>query len=181
MNPHWSPVNHHYEKWLDSTAKADFYEIRRIRHEPYTVSGTQHKSLFFETVPFPGRMQNFGYGDWREAQDVKILDTYDHSLPQTEKDPGSFTLPCLFIISVLIKLLLTLEQDEGKSHAGTLIDIPVFVGSFSIISGFTIIDDDDMTKDVVLGMKFCKKYASCQRIMKRFALGNNYERIMEDE
>ncbi|GJV08525.1 hypothetical protein Tco_1346181 [Tanacetum coccineum] len=123
-----------------STAKADFYEIRRIRHEPYTVSGTQHKSLFFETVPFPGRMQNFGYGDWREAQDVKILDTYDHSLPQTEKDPGSFTLPC-----------------------------------------FTIIDNDDMTKDVVLGMKFCKKYASCQRIMKRFALGNNYERIMEDE
>ncbi|GJT74738.1 ribonuclease H-like domain-containing protein [Tanacetum coccineum] len=73
------------------------------------------------------------------------------------------------------------DKDEGKSHAGTLIDIPVFVGSFSIISGFTIIDDDDMTKDVVLGMKFCKKYASCQRIMKRFALGNNCERIMEDE
>ncbi|GJY15863.1 hypothetical protein Tco_0386285 [Tanacetum coccineum] len=49
------------------------------------------------------------------------------------------------------------------------------------VSGFTIVDDDDMTKDVVLGMKFCKKYASCQRIMKEFALGNNYERIMEDE
>ncbi|GJR61388.1 hypothetical protein Tco_1503550 [Tanacetum coccineum] len=32
--------------------------------------------------------------DWREAQDVKILDTYDHFLPQKEKDPGSFTLPC---------------------------------------------------------------------------------------
>ncbi|GJW60050.1 putative ribonuclease H-like domain-containing protein [Tanacetum coccineum] len=64
------------------------------------------------------------------------------------------------------------DKDEGKSHAETLIDIPVFVGIFSIISGFTIIDDDDMTKDVVLGMKFCKKYASCQRIMKRFALGN---------
>ncbi|GKC37367.1 hypothetical protein Tco_1049751 [Tanacetum coccineum] len=73
------------------------------------------------------------------------------------------------------------DKDEGKSHAGTLIDVPIFVGSFSIISGFTIIDDDDMTKDVVLGMKFCKKYASCQRIMKRFALGNNCERIMKDE
>ncbi|GJS92503.1 ribonuclease H-like domain-containing protein [Tanacetum coccineum] len=65
------------------------------------------------------------------------------------------------------------DKDEGKSHAGTLIDIPIFVGSFSIISGFTINDDDDMTKDVVPGMKFCKKYASCQRIMKRFALKNN--------
>ncbi|GKA98927.1 ribonuclease H-like domain-containing protein [Tanacetum coccineum] len=73
------------------------------------------------------------------------------------------------------------DKDEGKSHAGTLIDIRVFVGSFSIILGFTIIDDDDMTKDVVLVMKFYKKYASCQRIMKRFALENNCERIMKDE
>ncbi|GKA58203.1 hypothetical protein Tco_0757391 [Tanacetum coccineum] len=70
------------------------------------------------------------------------------------------------------------DKDEGKSHVRTLIDIPVFVGSFSIISGFTIIDDDDMTKDIVLDMKFCKKYASYQRIMKRFALGNNCERIV---
>ncbi|GJV68171.1 putative ribonuclease H-like domain-containing protein [Tanacetum coccineum] len=37
--------------------------------------------------------------------------------------------------------------------------------------GFTIIDDDDMAKDVMLGMKFCKKYASCQTIVKKFALG----------
>ncbi|GKB33903.1 hypothetical protein Tco_0873304 [Tanacetum coccineum] len=68
------------------------------------------------------------------------------------------------------------DKDEGKSHAGTLIDIHVFVGSFSIISGFTIIDDDDMTKDVMLGMKFCEKYTSCQRIMKRFALGKRMGR-----
>ncbi|GJT47366.1 hypothetical protein Tco_0956081 [Tanacetum coccineum] len=125
------------------------------------------------------------------AQDVKILDTYDHSLPEKEKDPGSFTLPCFINNICFDKALVDLgdmcfyysifgDKDEGKSHAGTLIDIPVFVGSFSIISGFTIIDDDDMTKDVVLSMKFCK-YASCQRIMKRFALGNNCERIMEDE
>ncbi|GJY65272.1 ribonuclease H-like domain-containing protein [Tanacetum coccineum] len=73
------------------------------------------------------------------------------------------------------------DKDEGKSHSGTLIDIPVFVGSFSIISGFTIIDDDDITKYVMLGMKFCKKYASCQMIMKKFTLGDKHERIMEVE
>ncbi|GJZ01773.1 hypothetical protein Tco_0519734 [Tanacetum coccineum] len=318
-----------------STVKVDFFEIRRIGHEPYAVSGTQHKSLFSETVPFSRRLQNFGCDDWREAQDVKILDTYDHSLTQNEKDPGSFTLPffihnicfdkdfvdlganfiildipedndvplilgrpflstahskidvfkrkitlrvgeeklvfksvmlatsiikrvfviksldsktnfiregdesfnpiyggyielndldtpletktdqddfvpifvktrcykmefsCVIgykyvITDLLPSLLINLmsksfyysifgDKDEGKSNAGTLINIPVFIGSFSIISGFTIIDDDDMTKDVVLNMKFCKKYASCQRIMKRFTLGNNCERIMEDE
>ncbi|GJW19468.1 hypothetical protein Tco_0026904 [Tanacetum coccineum] len=65
---------------LISTAKADFSEIRRIEHEPYAVSGTQHRNLFSETVPFPRRLQNFGYDYWRETQDVKILDTY-HSLP----------------------------------------------------------------------------------------------------
>ncbi|GKA42469.1 ribonuclease H-like domain-containing protein [Tanacetum coccineum] len=73
------------------------------------------------------------------------------------------------------------NKDEGKSHAGTLIDIPVFVRSFSIITGFTIIDGDDIIKDVVLDMKFCKKYASCQMIMKKFALGDKCERIMDDE
>ncbi|GKF33932.1 hypothetical protein Tco_0107132, partial [Tanacetum coccineum] len=72
------------------------------------------------------------------------------------------------------------DKDEGKNHARTLIDKPVFVGSFSI-SGFTIIDDDDMTKYVVLGMRFCKKYASCQMIMKKIALGDKYKRIMEVE
>ncbi|GKE87880.1 hypothetical protein Tco_1565355 [Tanacetum coccineum] len=64
-----------------STAKADFSKIHRIGHEPYAVSGTQHKSLFSKTFPFPRRLQKFGCDDWIEAQNVKILDTYDHSLP----------------------------------------------------------------------------------------------------
>ncbi|GJV82061.1 hypothetical protein Tco_1517931 [Tanacetum coccineum] len=210
-----------------STAKSDFSEIRRIGCGPYVVSGTQHISIFSKTVPFPRRLQNFSCDDWRETQDV---DAYDHTLPQIEKNPGSFTLTCcihnicfdkalvdlgasvnvmpfstytnlgLGILShtrykyvnadLLPSLSINLmsksfyysiikNKDEGKSHVGTLINIPVFVRSFSII--ITIINDDDMTKDVVLGMKFCKKYASCQRILKRFALGSNCERIMEYE
>ncbi|GKA88962.1 DNA-directed DNA polymerase [Tanacetum coccineum] len=52
----------------------------------------QHRSLFSEIVPSLRRLQNFTCDDWREAQDVKILDAYDHTLPQKEKDPRSFTL-----------------------------------------------------------------------------------------
>ncbi|GJT87294.1 putative ribonuclease H-like domain-containing protein [Tanacetum coccineum] len=129
-----------------STAKADFFRIHRIGCGPYAVSGTQHMSILSETVPFPNRLQNFSCDDWREAQDVKILDAYDHTLPPKEKDPGSFTLPC-FIHNICFDKALV---DLGAS--------------------FTIVDDDDMAKDVVLGMKFCKKYASCQMIMKKFAL-----------
>ncbi|GJW91923.1 hypothetical protein Tco_0169476 [Tanacetum coccineum] len=61
------------------------------------------------------------------------------------------------LIPMLSPTLDLIFNDERKSHARTLIDIPVFVRSFSIITGFTIIDGDDITKDVVLGMRFCKK------------------------
>ncbi|GJS14989.1 hypothetical protein Tco_0409461 [Tanacetum coccineum] len=306
-------------------------------HTPYWAHNTG--AYFLETTPFPKRLQNFGCDDWREVQDVKILEAYDYTLPQKEKDPGSFTFdkalvdlgesvsvisfstytsvglgilshtrigkfvfPIDFIIldipgdddvplilrrpflltahskidvfkrkitlwvreeklvfksikpatsiikrvfviksldsktelireddesfdptygsyielndldtplepetnqnddfeptfvkthshyykmkfscvigykyvnadllpSLSINLMfksfyysIIKDKDEKKSHAETLIDIPVFVGNFSIITGFTIIDYDDITKEVVLGMKFCKKYASC--------------------
>nr|GEX59160.1 putative reverse transcriptase, RNA-dependent DNA polymerase [Tanacetum cinerariifolium] len=46
---------------------------------------------------------------------------------------------------------------------------------------FTIIDDDDaVTKGVVLGMPFCKKYLSCQMIMMKFSHGDEWARI-DDE
>ncbi|GJZ51128.1 ribonuclease H-like domain-containing protein [Tanacetum coccineum] len=77
-----------------STAKDDFSKIHSIGCGLYTVSSTQHRSIFSDTVPFPRRLQNFSCDDWREAQDVKILEAYDHTLPPKEKDPGSFTLPC---------------------------------------------------------------------------------------
>nr|GEW40561.1 hypothetical protein [Tanacetum cinerariifolium] len=48
------------------------------------------------------------------------------------------------------------------------------------ISGFTIIDDDDETKGVVLGMPFCKKYSSCQMIMKKFIHGDECKQIKDE-
>ncbi|GJY82262.1 retrovirus-related pol polyprotein from transposon TNT 1-94 [Tanacetum coccineum] len=344
-----------------STAKADSSEIRRMGCSPYAVSGSQHRSIFSETVPFPRRLQNYCCDDWRKAQDVKILEAYDHTLPQKEKDPGSFTLPCfihnvcfdkalvdlgasvsvmpfstytnlglgilshtrltieladprgiaenvlvrigkfIFPIDFIIldipedddvplildrpflsiahskidvykrkftlrvreeKLVFKREDDESfdllygnyielndldtplepetnqdvnyeptfvnepdnvktsskccykmkfscmigyknvnvdylpslsvnlitksfyysiikdkddherKSPAGALIDIPVFVGKFSILTGFIIIDDEDVTRDVALGMPFFMNYVSCQIIMKKFAHGD---------
>ncbi|GJX50251.1 hypothetical protein Tco_0277096 [Tanacetum coccineum] len=68
---------------------------------------------------------------------------------------------------------------EGKNLAGTLINIPIFVGNFSIILGFSITNDVDITSGVVLGMSFCKKIVSCQNIMERFAHGDECERMDE--
>ncbi|GKC16008.1 retrovirus-related pol polyprotein from transposon TNT 1-94 [Tanacetum coccineum] len=69
---------------------------------------------------------------------------------------------------------------EGKNLAGTLIDIPIFVGNFFIISGFTIIDDMDATSGVVIGMPFFKKFVSCQKIMEKFARGDECEQIKDE-
>ncbi|GJT43117.1 hypothetical protein Tco_0951832 [Tanacetum coccineum] len=221
----------------NKTLEIQIGQISKIRHVgcgPYAVSGTQLRSLFSETVPFPRRLQNCAYDDWREAQDVKILDAYDHTLLQKEKDLGSFTLPCfihnicfdkalvdlgasvsvmpfstdtnlgLGILShtrltieladrtikqprgiaenVLVRIgkfifpidfiILDIPEDEDVplilkrlflSTAHSKIDvfkrkITLRVGEEKLVfKSFTIIDDDDMTKDVVLDMKFCKK------------------------
>ncbi|GKG16013.1 hypothetical protein Tco_0358336, partial [Tanacetum coccineum] len=93
-----------------STTKADFSGIRRIRCGPYAVSGTQHRSLFSETVPFPRRLQNFACDDRREEKDVKILEAYDKTLPQKEKDLWSFTLPCFIHNICFDKALVDLGE-----------------------------------------------------------------------
>ncbi|GKB56029.1 RNA-directed DNA polymerase, eukaryota [Tanacetum coccineum] len=70
----------------------------------------------------------------------------------------------------IIKRVFVMKSLDSKTK---------FIGegdeSFDPTYGFTIIDDDDTTKDVVLGMKFCKKQASRQRIMKKFSLEDQRE------
>ncbi|GJW05465.1 hypothetical protein Tco_1564321 [Tanacetum coccineum] len=305
---------------LISTAKFDSTRIRRIRSGLYAVSDSQYSNIFSQIVPFPRRLHGYCCDDWKEAHEVKILETYDHTLPQKEKDPWSFTLPCFIhnvcfdkalvdlgasidvfkrkitlrvredkIVFKSIKLAASIirrvymlkegtnldskteligeainesfhshygnyielndldvpleprmDQDnnfettldfvneptykicykmefscmigykhvnadllptlsvnmmtkrfynsiikdkgdhEGKKLAGTLIGIPIFVGNFSIISSFSIIDDMDITCGVMLGMPFCKKFVSCQKIMEKFAHGDECERMDEE-
>ncbi|GKE03207.1 retrovirus-related pol polyprotein from transposon TNT 1-94 [Tanacetum coccineum] len=46
-----------------STAKSDSSEIRQMGCSPYAVSGSQHRSIFSEKIPFPRRLQNYYYDD----------------------------------------------------------------------------------------------------------------------
>ncbi|GJS61913.1 hypothetical protein Tco_0656697, partial [Tanacetum coccineum] len=64
-----------------STAKANSSAIRRIGSGPYTVSDAQYSSLSSKTVLFPSRLHGYYRDDWKEACEVKILETYDHNLP----------------------------------------------------------------------------------------------------
>ncbi|GJX85421.1 hypothetical protein Tco_0336195 [Tanacetum coccineum] len=78
-----------------STTTADLSEIRHMEHGPYIVSGSQHKFMFLETVPFLRRLHNYCCDGLKEAHRANILDAYDDILPQKEKDPRIFTLPYL--------------------------------------------------------------------------------------
>ncbi|GJY25950.1 retrotransposon protein [Tanacetum coccineum] len=64
-------------------------------------------------LPFPRRLQDYCCDDWREAQDVKILEAYDHTLPQKEKDPRSFTLHCFIHNVCFDKALVDLGASVG--------------------------------------------------------------------
>ncbi|GJX14835.1 retrovirus-related pol polyprotein from transposon TNT 1-94 [Tanacetum coccineum] len=246
------------------TAKADSTGIRRIRSGLYAILDLQISNVFSKTISFCRRLHDYCCNEWKEACELKILETYsigtilhDNTLPKKEKDPRSFTLPleavnksfdphygdyielndldvpleprmnqddnfeptidenvilnepaskhcykikfsCMIEYKhVIADFLPTLSintmtkrfynsiikdegDHEGKKLVGTLIDIPIFVWNFSIISGFSIIDDMDVISGLVLGMPFCKKFVSCQKIMEKFARRDKCERLKEE-
>ncbi|GKA11833.1 hypothetical protein Tco_0691379 [Tanacetum coccineum] len=62
------------------TLEIQFGQMSKVLQER-GIGGSQHRSIFSETVPFPRRLQNYCCDDWREAQDVKILEAYDRTMP----------------------------------------------------------------------------------------------------
>ncbi|GKF35392.1 hypothetical protein Tco_0108592 [Tanacetum coccineum] len=66
---------------LISTAKTDSSVIRSIGSGPYAISDTQYSCLSSKTVLFPNRLHGYCCDNWKEACEVKILETYDHTLP----------------------------------------------------------------------------------------------------
>ncbi|GKC25872.1 retrovirus-related pol polyprotein from transposon TNT 1-94 [Tanacetum coccineum] len=77
------------------TAKANSDGIRHIGSGLNVVSNSQHSKIFSETIPFPRRLHDYYCDEWKEAREVKILETCSNynTLPQKEKNLRSFTLP----------------------------------------------------------------------------------------
>ncbi|GJU06578.1 hypothetical protein Tco_1123008 [Tanacetum coccineum] len=143
------------------------------------------------------------YGNYIELNDLDIpleprmnQDDFEPTLEPTYKSCYKMEFSCMigyrhvnadFLPSLSINIMTkcfynSILKDKGdhkgKNLAGTLIDILIF-RNFSIILGFSINDDMDITSDVVFGMPFCKKFMSCQKIMERFACGDKYYAVKE--
>ncbi|GJT98409.1 hypothetical protein Tco_1093927 [Tanacetum coccineum] len=84
---------------LTAKAISNGYVVSDQAHKP--VADSQIRNVFSETVLFPRPLHDYCCDEWKEARELKILETYsirttlhDDTLPQKEKDTGSFTLPC---------------------------------------------------------------------------------------
>nr|GEW95329.1 hypothetical protein [Tanacetum cinerariifolium] len=99
-------------------------------------------------VPFPRRLQDYCC----EAQDVKILESYDHTLPQKEKDPGSFTLPCFIHNVCFNKALVNLRESASVMPFSTYTNLGLGILSRLTIelAGRTIKQPKSIAKNVLV-------------------------------
>ncbi|GJY41769.1 hypothetical protein Tco_0429039 [Tanacetum coccineum] len=88
-------------KSISTTIEADSYPIRHIGSSQYAVSTGQNRTLMYKTrqmtIPFPSHLNGY-YCEERKGsygpQFSKAYSEASQSIPQKEKDPMSFTLPC---------------------------------------------------------------------------------------
>ncbi|GKB42112.1 hypothetical protein Tco_0887054 [Tanacetum coccineum] len=91
-------------KSISTTIEADSHLIRRIGSPQYAVSFRQNHTHIYKirqtTIPFPCRLNGYYCDEKRGSYGPHFSEAYskalhiDESIPQKEKDPGSFTLPC---------------------------------------------------------------------------------------
>ncbi|GJY91655.1 hypothetical protein Tco_0507437 [Tanacetum coccineum] len=93
-----------HDEMISTSVKADKPSIRRINASQYVVSNLQNRNLFSEskktTLPSLSHLNDDYWDELKEANGEKDLEAYytdakplGKTLPQKEKDPGSFTLP----------------------------------------------------------------------------------------
>ncbi|GKD78220.1 hypothetical protein Tco_1340841, partial [Tanacetum coccineum] len=90
---------------ISTTIEADSYPIRRIRSSQYAVSTGQNRTLIYESkqmmIPFPSRLYGYYHEEKKGLYGPQFSEAYSkasQSIPQKEKDSGSFTLPCFIDI-----------------------------------------------------------------------------------
>ncbi|GJZ28868.1 NUDIX hydrolase 6-like protein [Tanacetum coccineum] len=91
-------------KSISTTIEADSHSIHRIGSSQYAISTGQNSKLLYKsrqmTIPFSSHLDNQYCKEEEEGNyGPKFTEDYGAShinnvIPQKEKDPGSFTLPC---------------------------------------------------------------------------------------
>ncbi|GJT32941.1 putative reverse transcriptase domain-containing protein [Tanacetum coccineum] len=120
-------------KSISTTIEADLYSIRHIRSSQYTVSTGQNNKLLYNsrqmTVPFLSRLDNHYCEEEEEGSyGLKFMEGYGVShinnvIPQKEKDPGSFTLPCFINNTCFDNALVDLRASVSVMPLSTYLNL----------------------------------------------------------
>ncbi|GJV11264.1 putative reverse transcriptase domain-containing protein [Tanacetum coccineum] len=186
-------------KLISTSTNADESSIRRIESRRYAVSTEQNSTLKYKsrqaTIPFPCRLDNHycdeeeegSYG-LRFTEANRALNVYK-TIPQKEKDLGSFTLPCFIndvcfgnalvdlgaSVSVMplvtylnlglgelvhTKLTVELADKTVKYSKGIAENVLVGIGKFTFPIDFIILD---MPKDVKVPLILGRPFLSTAR------------------
>ncbi|GJR10026.1 hypothetical protein Tco_0792678 [Tanacetum coccineum] len=186
-------------KSIYTTIEANSYSIRRIGSSQYDVSTRHNSTLLYKsrqmTVPFLSRLDNHYCEEEEEGNyGPKFVEAYGAShindtIPQKEKDPGSFTLPCYInnvcfgnalvdlgaSVSVMplltylnlglgelahTKLTVELADRTVKYPKGISENILVRFGKFTFLVDFIILD---MPEDIKVPLILEKPFLSTAR------------------
>ncbi|GJW78206.1 mitochondrial proton/calcium exchanger protein-like protein isoform X1 [Tanacetum coccineum] len=119
-------------KSISSTTEADSYSIRHIGSSQYDVSTRQNSTLLYKsrqtTVPFPSCLDNHYCEEKEGNYGLKFTKAYGAShfndtIPQKEKDPGSFTLPCFINKTCFDNALVDLGASVSVMPLSTYLNI----------------------------------------------------------
>ncbi|GKC69415.1 hypothetical protein Tco_1115298 [Tanacetum coccineum] len=174
-------------KSISTTVEADTNPIHCMGSSQYAVYTSQSSKLIYETrqttIPFPSHLNDYYCEEKKGSYRPKFLEAnsykashIDKSIPRKEKDPRSFTLPCYINNVCFDNTLVDLEASfynsimkdkveyKGKNVVGAFMNVPIFVGNFSVVTHFAAVENmdgyrDQDTGDVIVGEPLCK--ASC--------------------
>ncbi|GJV25322.1 retrovirus-related pol polyprotein from transposon TNT 1-94 [Tanacetum coccineum] len=182
-------------KSISTTVEADASSIRYIGSNQYARSTGQNSTLMYETrqttILFPSRLNDCYCEEKKGSYRLQFLEAYSYGashinkfIPQKEKDPGSFTLPCYInnfffdkslaklgaSVSVMplstnlnlglgelahTKLTVELADKTMKYLKGIAENVLVGIGKFVFPIDFIILDmPEDIKVPLILGRPF---------------------------
>ncbi|GKE48898.1 hypothetical protein Tco_1480156 [Tanacetum coccineum] len=152
-------------KSISTTIEADLNPIRRIGSSQYAVSTGQNHTLIYEsrqaTIPFLSRLNGYYYKEKKGSYGPRFLEAYseashiNNSIPQKEKDPRSFTLPCFINNVCFDNAPFELADKTVKYPKGIAENVLVGIGKFVFPIDFIILDmPEDIKVPLILGRPF---------------------------
>ncbi|GJS06394.1 hypothetical protein Tco_0363190 [Tanacetum coccineum] len=192
---------------ISTTIEADLHPIRHIGSPQYAIFTRQNRTLMYKTrqtmIPFPSRLNGYYCDGKKGSYGPQFSEAYskashiNESIPQKEKDPGSFTLPC-FINNIcfdnslvdlgasisVMPLLTYLNLGLGKlAHTKLIVELAdktvkypkeitknvlVRIGKFTFPVDFIILDmPKDIKVPLILGRPFLSTARAKINVYKR--------------